>query len=89
MRKLNPRYIAYAIAHGRDAEAQLERDKATYPGGCMCGFLVWMNCRKRDYVRSNAANTNASGTIVAQAHFTAFLLQSAAHARLNHERAKP
>ena len=78
MRKLNPRYIAYAVAHGRTADAQLERDKAIYPGGCMCGYIVWIGRRIRDYTRSNAAHVATSGTIINQAHFTAFLLRSAA-----------
>ena len=39
----NPRFIAYAKAHGNTPEGQLEADRVQFPGGCMCGFLLWMN----------------------------------------------
>lgn len=41
----NPRYVAYARAHGRTPEDQLAHDKREYPGGWMGGFMVWMNQR--------------------------------------------
>lgn len=37
----NPRYIAYAEAHGRSPEEQLAADRVAYPGGCMAGFILW------------------------------------------------
>jgi len=40
--EFNPRYAAYAKAHGNAAEAQLEHDTLVYPGGCMCGFILWI-----------------------------------------------
>ena len=36
-------FIAYATAQGRLPDAQIEHDKAQYPGGCMCGFILWMS----------------------------------------------
>ena len=39
----NPRYVAYARAHGRTPDAMLEHDREKYPGGCMCGFILWMS----------------------------------------------
>jgi hypothetical protein len=37
----NPRYIAYAAAHGRQPDAQLAHDKAQHPGASMLPFIVW------------------------------------------------
>lgn len=43
----NPIYLAYATAHGRTPEAQLAADRATYPGGNMTGFILWVSRRAR------------------------------------------
>lgn len=37
----NPRYVLYAKAHGEQPEGMLLRDEDAYPGGRMCGFLLW------------------------------------------------
>jgi len=39
----NPRFVAYARAHGRQPQAQLDHDRAAWPGGCMIGFLLWID----------------------------------------------
>lgn len=41
----NPIYLAYAAAHGRTPEAQLEADRVTYPSGNMTGFILWVSRR--------------------------------------------
>lgn len=38
----NPRYLAYCLASGRSPEEQLEHDRERWPGGCMCGFMLWI-----------------------------------------------
>lgn len=39
---MNPRYMAYVHAHGVfDPDHMLEIDAARWPGGKMCGFLLW------------------------------------------------
>jgi hypothetical protein len=38
----NPRFEAYARAHGRSPEAMLEHDRKAWPGGCMTGFMLWI-----------------------------------------------
>jgi hypothetical protein len=39
----NPLYLAYAQAHGRTPEEQLEHDSKAYPGGRMAGFICWVS----------------------------------------------
>lgn len=38
---LNPRYAAYSRAHNRTPEDQLEHDRKAWPGGIMCGYVLW------------------------------------------------
>lgn len=45
--KWNPRYAAYARAHGRTPEAMLEHDRGAWPGGRMTGFMCWIADRWR------------------------------------------
>lgn len=40
-REFQPLYVAYAKAHGREPEAMLEHDTERWPGGKMCGYLLW------------------------------------------------
>ena len=60
----NPRYLAYCAANGHDnsPEIMMEHDRAAFPGGCMCGFILWMadrwsefcgvqDCRSTEQVR--------------------------------------
>lgn len=44
----NPRYLQYARAHGRSGEEQLAHDKEAWPGGAMCGFILWMKQARGD-----------------------------------------
>jgi hypothetical protein len=50
-RKWNPRYVAYARAHGDDPETRLAKDRDEWPGGCMVGFSFWIHDRWRDFAR--------------------------------------
>jgi hypothetical protein len=40
----NPRYVIYAYAHDkRTPEEMGDFDRERYPGGCMTGFILWMD----------------------------------------------
>ena len=42
----NPRYLAYCRATGGlSPEKTLERDREKFPGGCMCGFILWHSAK--------------------------------------------
>ncbi len=59
----NPRYAAYAKAHGNTPEAQLAHDERLYPGAKMMPYMQWIQDRwrawdiarghQRDHVRDN------------------------------------
>lgn len=46
---INPRYYFYSKAHGRTHEEMLEYDRKRYPGGCMCGFILWITAKWREW----------------------------------------
>lgn len=39
------RFQSYARSHGLTPEAMLDRDRETFPGGCMAGFITWVTQR--------------------------------------------
>ena len=46
----NPRYLAYCRAHGQsDPAKQLDMDAERWPGGVMCGFILWMMNRLSEF----------------------------------------
>lgn len=53
---MNPRYVAYARAHGRTPEAMRTHDRTRWPGGIMAGYIVWIGEQWR---RWHAANPGA------------------------------
>lgn len=44
-----PRYVAYAHAQGMSPEEVGQRDRERYPGGCMIGYMGWINDRWREW----------------------------------------
>ena len=53
MQNWNPYYVAYAKVHGTTPEARLEKDKEIFPGGCMCGFTLWIRKVKNAFYESH------------------------------------
>lgn len=48
----NPRYVAYARAHGNDPEKQLAVDTERYPGLKMVEFSFWLEDRWREWEKA-------------------------------------
>lgn len=42
MSNWNPRYVHYARVHKRTPEDMLTHDERRFPGGKMCGFILWI-----------------------------------------------
>jgi hypothetical protein len=57
----NPRYLAYCKAKGHegDPEGMLKADKEEWPGGCMCGFIFWMNDRWNEFASLTGVPRNS------------------------------
>jgi len=49
---LNPRYVAYATAHGKSPAEMMAADDIEWPGGCMTGFILWMSERKQAFYKA-------------------------------------
>jgi len=49
---MNARYVRYARVHGNTPERQLEADQERFPGGSMCGFILWMTAAWRTFSAS-------------------------------------
>jgi hypothetical protein len=51
----NSRYLLYCKAHGNEGNPgrQLEEDSAKYPGGKMCGFMLWIQAKWRVFGDKN------------------------------------
>ena len=69
---MNPRYIAYASANGRNPDEQLAHDAIAYPGGKMVGFMLWISAMIRKW-RASAGITDERMSDERHAAFTAWL----------------
>lgn len=68
----NPRYVAFAASNGLTPEAQLDADRAAYPGGCMVPFMAWISERKAAF-RKAVPMAMMGDAIVDHDAFTLFL----------------
>jgi len=69
----NPRYVAYAKAHGKTPDAMMEHDRDAWPGGCMCGFILWMSEQEMAFWKACPSAFLNRYTICDQDAWTAFL----------------
>ena len=52
MKKWNPRFLNYCrVSGGLDPDATIVRDKEEYPGGCMCGFTIWIQRKWQQWLK--------------------------------------
>ena len=51
----NQRYVAYAWAHGNIPLIQQQADMMNWPGGLMCGYILWIQERKAEFRKSSPA----------------------------------
>ena len=76
---INPRYIAYAKAvHNTTHEMALDKDRKRYPGGVMCGFVIWINHHVQQFGKIYPESVFASScdgrySIVDDGEFTKYL----------------
>ena len=71
----NPRYEAYAAAHGRDPDAMLEHDRAAWPGGSMTGYIVWTHRVVADWRKAHGLGVDHPLSPEQQVECTAWLRQ--------------
>ena len=48
----NPRYLKYCQAHDLLPSQMLEHDMARYPGGCMTGYISWIQAKWSEWRRA-------------------------------------
>lgn len=54
--QINPNYLAYCKAHGKTPEEMIASDEKEYPGGKMCGFIIWISQQERRYKTKHPEN---------------------------------
>ena len=69
---VNPRYVAYAAAHGKTPDAMMAHDEQAYVG-CMCGFMLWISEMSRAFWKENPGAFLDRYTISDHDAWTAFL----------------
>lgn len=52
---MNPRYLAYCRAHGKTPEEMRVQDAEDFPGGKMCGFILWINGKVSEFAKKHGA----------------------------------
>lgn len=72
--KTNARFVAYCLAHGEtDPATMIARDAERYPGGKMCGFIVWISQRWSAWRASKRYNLDHFLSTEDHAEFDAWL----------------
>ena len=72
MTTYQPRFVAYANSLGLTPDEAIVKDSKKYPGGKMCGFMLWIQANRKAF---KAAHPNAfvGDWISDQDAFTSFL----------------
>jgi hypothetical protein len=48
----SPNFLAYCNSQGKTPEQTLEDDLKKYPGGIMCGFVLWTSKMKEKFYKA-------------------------------------
>lgn len=68
----NPRYVLYAAHEGRTPEQQVAHDDTRWPGGCMTGYICWIQEHAGKFRRAHPEHC-VGGGIANQDAFTKYL----------------
>jgi len=71
--KFQPYFVAYARAHGRTPEAQMEVDRAEWRGGCMVGFILWIASARARFRQLHPQACMPNGDIIDDGAWSAYL----------------
>ena len=71
----NSRYVAYANAHGKTARTMLPFDRKRWPGGVMCGYIIWINGKWNEFAKAIGVERYWAG--LQQDRFDAWLKENA------------
>jgi len=72
---VNPRYLAYCLAHARTPDEMREADSEDWPGGKMTGFILWMSRRWSQWAKLRGYNVEPASvhrTVLTNAHHADF-----------------
>lgn len=69
---MNPRYLCYCRANGHTSDEQMAVDSEHWPGGKMCGFMLWIAERLRQFKRLQPG-AFLHGNLVEHAAFDSWL----------------
>jgi hypothetical protein len=58
--KYQHRYVQYALAHGVKPGAMRDQDRKRWPGGSMCGFILWGRRSAQAFAEENTCRDFAS-----------------------------
>lgn len=70
---VQPRYAAYAAAHGHTPVQRLAADHKAHPGGPMAGFMIWIRQRWREWDEDHGTTAEHSRTLPEHEAFDAWL----------------
>lgn len=68
-----PRYLAYAKAHGRTPEAQREHDRREWPGAAACPIILWLRRREQEFAKAHPEAVTRGAGILDHDAYTRFL----------------
>lgn len=68
------RYQAYAKSNNKTPDEMLTHDQAQYPGGVMCGYILWISTKIREFKKLKP-EAFIGGNIADQYGFTNYLFE--------------